>query len=92
MASNDALDLRHEIRTARPHYPSMSNFQWLKTVTLYPARMLKLGDKLGVLKKGAWADMVDFELPEKTDPYEAVIRSTEKPAWMMIDGSTVNLS
>lgn len=86
LASNDTLDLRAEIRQARQTYPQISSWEWLSMVTTHPARALGFPDKLGAIKVNSWADLVAFKLPEMTDPYDAVIRSTEPPDFLMVHG------
>jgi len=86
LASNDTLDLRAEIRLAHLIYPQISSREWLAMVTLNPAKALNLPNRLGAIKVAAWADLVAFRLPEKTDPYDAVIRSTEPPEFLMVNG------
>lgn len=86
LASNDTLDLRAEIRLAHMVYPQISSREWLAMVTLNPAKALNLPNRVGAIKVGAWADLTAFYLPEKTDPYDAVIRSTEIPDFMMVNG------
>lgn len=87
LASNDTLDLRAEIRMARREYPGITQRDWLAMVTTQPARALGLREKIGSIRVGAWADLAAFHLPERTDPYEAVIRSTEPPAMLMVNGN-----
>lgn len=86
LASNDTLDMRSEIRQARHHYPNIHPREWLAMCTTHPARTIGAEDHLGSLRPGALADLVAFPLPENTDPYEAVIRSTCKPGMVMVNG------
>lgn len=91
LASNNSLDLRSEIRHARITYPNRSAKSWLEMITRHPAKSLNLEDKLGILKPGAFADLVAFPLPKNSDPYEAVIRSTTPPTLFMINGKVTSL-
>jgi len=91
LASNDQLDLRAEMRSARHSYPEISSEEWLHMVTTAPARAIGLDGKLGVILPGALADLVAFDLPENSDPYKAVLRSTETPAFLMVDGQKLDL-
>lgn len=86
LASNDTLDMRAEIREARQHYPDITSYEWLAMTTINPAHALGFFTRLGSIRTGAWADLVAFKLPPQTNPYEAVIRSTEEPDFLMVNG------
>ncbi|NJK93240.1 MAG: amidohydrolase family protein [Blastochloris sp.] len=86
LASNDTLDLRKEIRRARLNYPEVSAREWLHMVTTAPAQALGMESELGVIAPGALADLIAFPLPERTDPFEAVIQSQEAPVLFMVNG------
>ncbi len=60
LASNGSLNLLAELRTlaASPEGAALSPAQLLATVTVNPARALNLGNRLGLLAPGAWADWI----------------------------------
>lgn len=86
MASNDSLDLRAEIREARQQYPLYTSYQWIERVTVHPARALGQEGKLGVIRPGACADLVAFDLPPNTEPAMAVISGTQPCYFLMVNG------
>jgi cytosine/adenosine deaminase-related metal-dependent hydrolase len=86
LASNDVLDLRSEIRTARRNYPHITARQWLEMVTVNPAEWIGLPGRLGCIQEGAHADLVAFPSVEHSDPYHTVIQSEGKPTLVMVDG------
>ncbi|MEM9399271.1 MAG: amidohydrolase family protein [Verrucomicrobiota bacterium] len=86
LASNNKLDLRSEIRQARQFYSEISAREWLEMVTTRPAKAIGMEDKLGIIKKDALADLTAFMLPADSEPHEAVIRSRDVPALLMVDG------
>ncbi|MDX6766807.1 MAG: amidohydrolase family protein [Candidatus Methylacidiphilales bacterium] len=90
LASNDTLDLRAEIRQARWTFGDIPQMEWLRMVTVNPARALGLEGKLGVIKPGAFADLVAFPWPENSDPAESVIQSREEPELLMVGGSVIS--
>lgn len=86
LASNDTLDLRAEIRQARWTYGDIPQMEWLRMVTLHPARAIGQEGRLGVIRPGACADLVAFPWPPDSDPAESVIQSREPPVLHMVDG------
>ena len=86
LASNDVLDLRAEISQFRKNYPTVSAEECLRMVTTIPARQIGKQGELGVIQPGALADLVAFPLPERSDPYFAVIASKGKPGFFMVNG------
>lgn len=60
LASNDALDLRREMRLARAGAPWLSPEQLFDMVTIAGARALGESGRVGVLAPGARADLVAF--------------------------------
>jgi cytosine/adenosine deaminase-related metal-dependent hydrolase len=64
-------------------------------VTTKPARALRLENRLGVLKPGAWADLAVFAVPASSlgkDPCSCIIDSTEPPSFLMVHGRPLPLS
>lgn len=86
LASNDTLDLRAEIRQARWTYGDIPQMEWLRMVTVHPARAIGLEGRLGVLRPGALADLVAFPWPAESDPAESVIQSRDQPVLFMVHG------
>ncbi len=99
LASNDRLDMRAEIRQAQPEHPDLTPAEWLRMVTVVPARALGQAGQLGEISTGAFADLVAFRLPEGLaeqldsatlgDVQQAIIDSTDAPEWISIAGQPV---
>jgi cytosine/adenosine deaminase-related metal-dependent hydrolase len=89
LASNDMLDLRAEIRTARRNYPHVTSRQWLEMVTTHPAKWIGQPGKLGCIQTGAHADLVAFPAVANSDPYHTVIQGEDAPTLVMVDGKVL---
>jgi cytosine/adenosine deaminase-related metal-dependent hydrolase len=90
LASNDSLDLREEIREAKIHHPRVSCEDWLRMVTTVPADYIGMKDQLGVIRKGAWADLVGFACSNFESPYEQVITSKGNASLVMVRGRVIH--
>lgn len=86
LASNDSLDLREEIRSARRKHPGIPAERWWEMVTAAPARALGYGGTLGEIRSGAWADLVAFRWKSGLDPWEACCEGREEPLFLMVHG------
>ncbi len=90
LASNNSLDLRAEIREARWKHPHVNNEDWVKMVTVNPARALGQEGQLGVLAPGAKADLAAFHLDGPYhDPYDALINSRHLARLVLMNGQKV---
>lgn len=82
------LDELFALKTAYPHIPASEMIRW---VTQNAANALKMGDRLGSLTKGKFADMiaVRFSHGPKEDILEELIRSDVEMALVMVNGQEV---
>jgi 5-methylthioadenosine/S-adenosylhomocysteine deaminase len=86
-ASNNDLSLLDEMRTAAlletgiivwqmDGSPPMTAHDWLRTATLNGARALGLGDAIGSIEPGKWADLccIDLARPHSQPVYDPVVQ------------------
>ena len=87
LASNNALDMRSEMREAQ-HVHGLGDRETLEMATLNGARALKQEGRIGALTPGSLADLVAFPYPEATlsDPYRRVIHSQAPPRLLTVNG------
>jgi cytosine/adenosine deaminase-related metal-dependent hydrolase len=90
LASNDTLDMFAEMRTLARMFPGLSAERLLSMATVCGAKALNLGDKLGKLAVGAWADLIAVPLGgEGMDSYEAVVFAEKPVCFSMMGGKVV---
>jgi len=94
LASNNALDMRSEMREAQQLH-GLDDREVLEMATLHGARALGQAGKLGQLSPGAAADLVAFRhraeeahVPE-FDPYHQVVQSREEPILLVVNGCRI---
>jgi cytosine/adenosine deaminase-related metal-dependent hydrolase len=91
LASNNALDMRSEMREARELH-NLSAQEVLEMTTLNGARALGQAGRLGEIAPGALADLVAFvpdAVIESADPYHRVVHSHEPPVLLVVNGQPV---
>jgi cytosine/adenosine deaminase-related metal-dependent hydrolase len=92
LASNNALDMRSEMREARQVH-GLGDRETLEMATLNGARALMQTHKLGELSPGSLADLVAFPYPDKAvsesqpeAPYRRVLQSQAPPRLLVVNG------
>jgi cytosine/adenosine deaminase-related metal-dependent hydrolase len=87
LASNNALDMRSEMREAQVAH-GLSDREVVEMATVNGARALKQQGRIGELSPGAAADLVALPYPETSsdDPYERVVQSHTPPRLVMVNG------
>ena len=92
-ASDGSFSLLSELRALAAAAPSVPPWELLATITANPARALRLEGRLGVLRPGAWADLI--ALPTDNGRYSgnnihAEVLACAAPAdWMLVHGRSV---
>jgi cytosine/adenosine deaminase-related metal-dependent hydrolase len=87
LASNDALNLFAEMRTAHQAAPWLTHETLLKMVTTHPAKALGKAGELGELRPGAHADLIALPFAGAApQAYEAIVENRSPIQWMMLDG------
>ncbi len=90
LASNDQLNMFAEMQTLAHQFGDMSPECILQLVTTGAAKALNLGEKLGRLAPGAWADMIAVPQDGATaDPYETVVFANKPICFSMVGGKMV---
>jgi cytosine/adenosine deaminase-related metal-dependent hydrolase len=92
LASNERLDMLVEIRTFLGAHPSFFAEEALRMATMVPARFLGLEGRLGVLRAGAFADIIAVPTPGPCPADEAcasVVAHDGELSWVMIGGRVV---
>lgn len=87
LASNDSLSMFAEMQKLAENEPSLRPQEILAAVTVNPAFALGEAGRLGVLRKGAWADLI--AVPCEVKPvaaYAAVVAYTKRVPWVHIGG------
>ena len=90
-ASDGSFSLLEETRTAAAMFPGVEAEEWLRTITLHPARALGLAGKLGCIRSGAWADLAAWPCGEGTggsggNIYAEIVACRAPTVWRMING------
>jgi cytosine/adenosine deaminase-related metal-dependent hydrolase len=92
LASNNALDMRSEMREVRQVH-GLGDRETLEMATLNGARALMQTHKLGELSPGSLADLVAFPYPDKAvpeshpeAPYRRVLQSQAPPRLLVVNG------
>ncbi len=90
LASNDTLNMFAEMQALAYVFPRLSAERLLHMATTCPARALNLGDKLGRLATGAWADMIAVPAEGQViDPFEPAVYAEKPIAFSMVGGKVV---
>jgi cytosine/adenosine deaminase-related metal-dependent hydrolase len=93
LASNNALDMRSEMREVQKIH-GLTSREALEMSTLCGAVALAQAGQIGELSPGSAADLVAFPYPEETDapaddsdePYRRVVHSHAKPRLLVVNG------
>lgn len=93
-ASDGSFSLLEEARTAAGNYPGIAPREWLETITRNPARALGLGDKIGCVRPGAWADLAALPCGERVSGnvgniYAELLACRAPTVWRMVNGQTL---
>jgi cytosine/adenosine deaminase-related metal-dependent hydrolase len=92
LASNNALDMRSEMREAIELH-GLTARAALEMTTLNSARALGQTGKLGQISPGSLADLVAFPTPlDAGNPYRPVVQSHKKPSLLLVNGKAVSVS
>ena len=93
LASTDSLSLLGELRRLQKQMPNLPPERLLQTLTLAPARALKLEGQLGCIAPNALADLIAIPLHglPLQNAAAACIQFSETVPWMMVDGKIINL-
>ena len=87
LASTDSLSLLDELRTLHRNEPWLTPEQLLQTVTVNPAQALNHRGLLGVISRGAFADLIALPVSGSlATVHEEIIAHHAPISWMMIDG------
>lgn len=87
LASNDSLDMFAEMRELQKNEPWLRAEELLETVTVNPARVLKMENALGKIVPGAHADLISLPFSGALNAVYDEIVSHHKPIeWIMVDG------
>jgi len=94
LASNNALDMRSEMREARQLH-GLTDREVLEMSTLNGARALGQAGKLGEISSGSVADLVAFAhdpaapVVDEADAYRQVVQSRGEPLLLLVNGRRV---
>ncbi|MCS7063109.1 MAG: amidohydrolase family protein [Methylacidiphilales bacterium] len=86
LASTSSLDLRGELFYLKQQNPEWSERELWRSVTLYPARGLRLADCCGRISAGLNADLVAFPLRKELEPWSFIYEENETVSWVMMGG------
>jgi cytosine/adenosine deaminase-related metal-dependent hydrolase len=90
LASNDSLDLFAEMRAARSNFNSLPPEELLRMCTVYPARAIRQGARLGKIARGYLADAIALPFSGWVEEvYEAIVENRDPVPWMMVDGKVL---
>jgi len=96
LASNERLDMFREVRLFLQAHPDFSAEEALRMATVVPARFLGYGDRLGLLKAGALADIVAVPTPpgallpcDAGGACATILSHEVEVSWVMVGGQTV---
>ena len=91
LASTYSLSLLEELRHLQKTNPWLTPEQLLRTVTVNPARALKMEGQLGEIAPGVLADLIAVPVSGNVaSVHEEIISYTQPVPWMMIDGNVVS--
>ena len=93
-ASDGSFSLLEEVRTAAAVFAGVGAEEWLRTITLQPARALGLEGKLGCIRPGAWADLAAWPVAGDGDAGAGnicaeVVACRRPTVWRMVDGQSL---
>jgi cytosine/adenosine deaminase-related metal-dependent hydrolase len=91
LASNDDLSLFCEMRAFHIAFPMVAPLDILKMVTTNSARALQHEGRLGVLRTGAYADIIAITSAGSGQDLFAQIIAFKGEPWVMIGGETGTL-
>lgn len=99
LASAESLSPLDEIRFAlhlsETHpslYPTLPPERWLQMVTLDAANALGMGNLVGSLEVGKFADLTVFRLSEEKEPLEALLNEGGETVMTMVAGRCLSLA
>jgi aminodeoxyfutalosine deaminase len=92
-ASNPDLSLVGEIRHVATVHESVSPTDILRMATINGAEALGVGDSVGTLSPGKFADMIALPCDgELSDPHDALVSSAAKPGRIWMRGQEVGVA
>ena len=91
LASNQTLNMFEELRAARDAFPFLSPADVLEMATANAARALGLAGRLGVLRSGAFADLIAIRGGTGKDLLERIVNHRGNVDWAVIAGAHVRL-
>lgn len=86
LASNDDLSVLAEMRQFQRNFPAVSPDKILAMGTINPARALGQQSFLGVIRSGAFADLVAVPLASASQVFEQIIAFEGSVSWSMCNG------
>jgi cytosine/adenosine deaminase-related metal-dependent hydrolase len=93
LASNSDLSLFAEMRALRDSHANLSPPDILEMVTINSAHALDMGNSLGRLQPGFFADLVAIPAkPPLKEALEAIVGFENSLSWMMVDGKAAGPS
>lgn len=85
-SNNSRFDLREEAAEFRKNYPQTPTRTIWDMITTRPAGALQLGNRLGCLRPGFWADWVAWRIPIDQDLPESILTSSHFAEWTCVGG------
>ncbi len=89
LASNQTLSIFEEMRATRESFPSLSANELIAMATINGARALGLEGRLGVLRQGAFADMIAVRGGDHSDLATRIVEHRGRIDWAMVGGTPV---
>ena len=91
LASNHTLSLFEEMRATRDSFPFLSPGDIVEMATTNGARALGLTGRLGVLRTGAYADLIALRGGDDADLSMRIVEHRGSIQWAMVGGSPARL-
>jgi aminodeoxyfutalosine deaminase len=87
LASNQTLSIFEEMRAAREAFPFLTSTELLEMATINGARALGLAGRLGVLRPGAFADLIALRGGDSPDLATRIVEHRGNVDWAMVGGT-----